>query len=205
MLKNILYFITSILVFIAGVIVYGIILNINQVTLKEAMARKGIKQPLNTRIVVYRTGYRLDLYSDSVLIKSYRAVFGRNNSSSKKLKDQKITPTGRYFVCQMDTASRYRKFLRISYPNQKDMQEALKAGLITRQQYDSAAGDLNSLGYSLLPDKEIGIHGIGRLDYIFKNLPFVYNWTNGSVAVSNESIDEIYSVTKLGTEVVIKN
>ena len=51
---------------------------------------------------------------------------------------------------------------------------------------------------------EIGIHGIGRLNYIFKNLPFVYNWTNGSIAMSDEDIDELYSVVKLGTKVVIK-
>ena len=51
---------------------------------------------------------------------------------------------------------------------------------------------------------DIGIHGIGELNYIFKNLPFVFNWTNGSIAMSNENIDEIYSVIKEGTEVVIK-
>ncbi len=44
----------------------------------------------------------------------------------------------------------------------------------------------------------IGIHGIGRLNFIFKNLPFIYNWTDGSIAVSNENIDEIYSVAKKG-------
>ena len=50
----------------------------------------------------------------------------------------------------------------------------------------------------------IGIHGIGRYDYFFKNLPFVYNWTDGSIAVSNEDIDELYTAVKKGTEVVIK-
>ena len=37
-----------------------------------------------------------------------------------------------------------------------------------------------------------------------KNLPFVYNWTNGSISVSNEAIDEIFSVVQKGTKVVIK-
>ena len=40
--------------------------------------------------------------------------------------------------------------------------------------------------------------------YIFKNLPFVFNWTNGSIAMSDENIDEIHSVIREGTEVVIK-
>lgn len=50
----------------------------------------------------------------------------------------------------------------------------------------------------------IGIHGIGRLNPIFKNLPFVYNWTDGSIAISNESLDELLSVINTGTQVVIK-
>jgi hypothetical protein len=50
----------------------------------------------------------------------------------------------------------------------------------------------------------IGIQGIGEYNAIFKNLPFVFNWTDGSIAVSNEDIDEIYSVVKRGTKVVIK-
>lgn len=47
-------------------------------------------------------------------------------------------------------------------------------------------------------------YGIGRLNPIFKNLPFVYNWTDGSIALSNEDLDEILTVTKQGTQVVIK-
>ncbi len=44
---------------------------------------------------------------------------------------------------------------------------------------------------------EIGIQGIGEYNLIFKNLPFVFNWTNGSAAISNESIDELLSVVDI--------
>ena len=50
---------------------------------------------------------------------------------------------------------------------------------------------------------DIGIHGIGTYNIIFKNLPFAFNWTNGSIAVSNENADELYSVVKIGTPVKI--
>ena len=50
----------------------------------------------------------------------------------------------------------------------------------------------------------VGIQGIGRLNFLFKYLPFNYNWTDGSVAISNENMDELYSVVKKGTRVVIK-
>jgi hypothetical protein len=49
----------------------------------------------------------------------------------------------------------------------------------------------------------IGIHGIGKLNFLFKNLPFVFNWTDGSIAISNEEIDELCGVIKKGTKVTI--
>ena len=49
----------------------------------------------------------------------------------------------------------------------------------------------------------IGIHGMGKYNFIFKNLPFIFNWTNGSIAVSDESIDELYPLVKIGTKVTI--
>ena len=50
----------------------------------------------------------------------------------------------------------------------------------------------------------VGIHGLGRLNLFFENLPFVYNWTDGSIAISNENLDEILTVVRKGTKVVIK-
>ena len=50
----------------------------------------------------------------------------------------------------------------------------------------------------------IGLHGTGKLNFIFKNLPFAYNWTSGSVAISNEGIRELAAIIKKGTKVVIK-
>jgi hypothetical protein len=50
----------------------------------------------------------------------------------------------------------------------------------------------------------LGLHGIGKFNFIIKNLPFVFNWTNGSIALSDEDIDEIFSIVKVGTKVVIK-
>ena len=44
MIRNIIYFSGSIILFFAGVILYGIILNIREDTLQEAMAEKGISE-----------------------------------------------------------------------------------------------------------------------------------------------------------------
>ncbi len=205
--RNIIIFSGGIAVFLAGVIVYGIVLNLREVPLAEAMREKGIKKIDNPVLVVNKNAYTISLYQDTVFIKSYRASFGKNASSTKTKKDDYATPTGEYKICSIDTSHIYYKFLRLNYPNLIDDAEGLRKGLITQKEYDELRFEYyyaecvtskTNLG------NNIGIHGIGRLNYIFKNLPFVYNWTDGSIAVSNENIDEIFSVAKKGTKVVIK-
>lgn len=171
------------------------------------MVLKGYKTLKNTQIVIERRNYCLNLYEDSVLIKTYRANFGRNISLPKSKKDDNATPVGEYRICDIDTVHKYYKFLRINYPNLNDAAEALRKGIISQKEFDElkfefyyedCPSDNTALGGG------IGIHGIGEYNSIFKNLPFVFNWTDGSVAVTNESINEIYSVVKKGTKVVIK-
>lgn len=205
LLKNIIYFSASILLFFVGVIVYGIVLNSSEKTLAESMNEKGLNKFGKVYIVVERNSYRLNLYSDSILVKSYKAVFGTNNSSYKISKNDLATPLGKYLICSVDTNSRYHKFFKINYPNAQDAAEALKNGFIDEESFkriiSESPGDCVTAQTNL--GAEIGIHGIGEYNIIFKNLPFVFNWTNGSIALSNENIDEIYSVAKIGTGVEI--
>jgi murein L,D-transpeptidase YafK len=206
-LLNVIYFSGGTLLFIIGVILYGIIINIREIPLEEAMRLKGYTKLNNTSILIERKNYSLGLYEDTVLIKTYRANFGRNIINPKCRKGDNATPVGEYNICSIDTANKYHKFLRLNYPNITDAGEALKKGIITQKQYDQLSFEFY---YSDCPDTmtelggDIGIQGIGEYNIIFKNLPFVYNWTDGSISVSNEDIDEIYSIVKRGTKVVIK-
>jgi murein L,D-transpeptidase YafK len=208
-LKSIIFFIASLVIFFAGLILYGMVLNLREVTLSEALAEKHMSYMTNVHLLIDRRNYKLDLYSDTVLVKSYRAVFGRNNNGLRRPSlESQITPVGSYQICEIDTISGYHKFLRLNFPNYKDITEAYKAGMITEREYETFYDELEAGGCAKSAGKKfprIGIHGTGRLNFIFKNLPFTFNWTNGSVAVSNENIDEIYSVIKPGTEVDIKN
>lgn len=206
-LRNAIYFSGGIIVFLIGTIFYGIILNLREDTLPEAMAQKGFLSLKNPNLVVIRKSFLLQLYEDSVLIKNYRASFGKNLSVAKSKADDNATPIGEYAICDIDTNHRYYKFLHINYPNITDASEALRRGWITQKQFDKIKFQFY---YEGCPDADsvlggnLGIHGIGKFNFIFKNLPFVYNWTNGSIALSNEAIDEILSVVKKGTRVVIK-
>lgn len=207
MLKNVLLLIGSILTFAAGTIGYGFILNFNEPTLSEVLYEKDLDYLTNVNIVVHKQKYKLELYSDTLLIKSYRAVFGKSYSASSEKKFRNVTPTGTYQVCSIDTSSKYETFLAINYPNEKDIGEALRLGYISNNEYNIMFNNLQNSECTAAYEKfgTIGIHGIGQLNFIIKNLPFVFNWTNGSVAVSNESVNELYSVIDVGTKIVIKD
>lgn len=172
------------------------------------MIEKGITQLSNISIVVDKSTYRIELYSDTLLIKTYKAVFGKTQGNFKRSKNEKVTPIGNYKICFMDSNFVYHKFIKINFPNSQVAAEALKYGFITKQEHDQI---VQSIQDDNCPTQEtklggnIGIIGIGEFDFVFRNLPFAFNWTDGSIAVSNESIDELYSIVRLGTSVEIRN
>ncbi|MBS4034030.1 MAG: L,D-transpeptidase [Ignavibacterium sp.] len=205
--RNIIFSISGIILFLAGTVVYGIVLNLRDVPLSEAMLKKGFTKLEDVNILIDRKNYMLHVYEDTVLIKSYRASFGRNLRDKKKMQNDGATPVGSYKICSIDSSHYYYKYLRLNYPNLDDGAEALRRGNITQRQFNDIKFDFyynDCIQTESVLGNMVGIHGIGRLNYIFKNLPFVYNWTNGSIAVSNENIDELLTVIGKGTTVVIK-
>ncbi len=206
-IRSVIFFTGGMIIFIAGVVLYGVIINIREIPLSEAMKLKGYSKLTNTSISVDRKNYSLSLFEDTVLIKTWRANFGRNINYPKTHENDLSTPVGEYKICTIDTLSKYHKFLKLNYPNLNDAIEALRKGIISQKEFDKLSFEFY---YDNCPDMktvlggDIGIQGIGEYNIIFKNLPFVFNWTDGSIAVSNESIDEIYSVVKIGTKVVIR-
>lgn len=207
LIRNVLLTISAIALFFSGVLVYGVILKLREVPLKEAMLNKGFRKLENVNLIVDRKNYTFNVYEDTVLIKSYRASFGRNLTDKKKKYNDGATPVGNYKICSVSDDKNYYKFIKISYPNLEDASEALRKSFITQKEFNQIKFEYyyeECTSYNEVLGGNIGIHGIGRLNSIFKNLPFVYNWTDGSIALSNEDLDEILTVIKPGTQIVIK-
>jgi len=207
LLRNVIYLTLAISLFFFGIILYGVILNLRNIPLSEAILKAGYTEITNPKIIIDRQNYTLGIYEDSVLIKNYRVSFGKSVLTPKTRAGDKATPVGVYKICKIYTTHKYYKFFQINYPNLEDGTNALRKGWISQKEFNDIKFQFYYEGctkYHNLLGGDIGIHGIGELNYIFKNLPFVYNWTNGSIAMSNDSVDEIYSVIKEGTEVVIK-
>lgn len=208
MLKNTLYFAISVIVFFAVVVLYGFILHIRQIPLEQALKENGLSSMQNARLVLDRKNYELELYEGDILIKKYKAVFGRNNARLKIAADDYATPTGNYIICDIDSNYIYHKYFHLNYPTLKDAAEALKNSYISEEEFKQikdAELKLNCPYEGTKLGSNIGIHGIGEYNIVFKNLPFVFNWTNGSAALSNEDIDELQNVVSVGTEVTIIN
>jgi len=206
-LRNIIYLIFAIIIFFFGVITYGVVLNLRNVPLSEAMLKQGFTEIRNPKIIVDRHNYTLGIYEDSVLIKNYRVNFGKSVHTPKTRAGDKSTPVGTYIICKIFKTHKYHKFFQINYPNLEDGASALRKGWISQKEFNDIKFQFYYEGctrYHNLLGGDIGIHGIGELNYILKNLPFVYNWTNGTIAMSDENIDEIFTVIREGTEVVIK-
>lgn len=188
-------------------ILYGIILNFREKTLDEAMQEKNISVLVKPSIIVNKKTYILELYEDTVLIKTYKAAFGKSSRLIKESFTDNGTPGGDYSICRIDSVSRYHKFLLLNYPNAFDVVEAYKKQWITQEEYYLILKNINTGKYpfeGMEKFSRIGIQGLGTYDFIFRNLPFTFNWTNGSVAISNAGIDELYRVVKCGTRVSIK-
>jgi murein L,D-transpeptidase YafK len=207
LLRNIILYSGGILTFIAGIFIYGLVLNLREDSLQEAMQQKGITQLSEVSLVVVRKEFALKLYEGEILVKTYRASFGMNVSKPKMRAEDQATPVGEYEICNLDSVHKYYRFLKLNYPNIDDASDGLRKGIISQEEYNRLSYEFYYEGCPRTKTalgNDIGIHGIGQYNSIFRNLPFVYNWTDGSVALSNQDIDEIYSVVKKGTKVVIK-
>jgi len=187
-------------------ILYGMLKNSNDVPLEKILAEKKLDLTSSMNLVVDKKAQHLIVYADTTFVKFYKVSLGRNQRDIKSSVDDYITPIGEYHICSIEESEDYYKFFRLNFPNKLDAAEAYKNEDISKSEYDriieSIATNHCPTGNTRL-GANIGIQGIGAYNFIFKNLPFIFNWTNGSISISNESIDEIYPYVKIGTKVKI--
>lgn len=204
--RNTLVFSGGMILFILGCFVYGFFLNSGEKTLSSVLLEKQIATPENISILVNRKENALYLYADTVFLKKYRASFG-NITQSRLLATERNTPVGEYKVTVIQTNHMYHQFIGIDFPNLDDAATALRMGLLTQKEFNNFKFQAyygEGIPQTAIFGGGMGIHGTGKLDFIIRNLPFAFNWTDGSVAVSNEAISELTSVVKQGAKVVIR-
>lgn len=135
------------------------------------------------RVVVYKKERRMELHSNGKVLRTYRVSLGDNPVGHKLYEGDKRTPEGDYVLDWRKHDSNFYKAIHISYPNDEDRAKAAAWGQS--------------------PGGRIMIHGLpnGADDWAFAYIGL--DWTNGCIAVSNEEMDEIWSLVEDGTPISI--
>ena len=134
--------------------------------------------PEVTRILAYKSSRRLYLMHGTTVLRTVPFELGFAPVGDKKVEGDGKTPEGQYFIDRRNPNSDFHLSLGISYPNAEDIAEA------------------KALGKE--PGGDIFIHGTPR--------PFARsgeNWTWGCIAVTNDEMEDIYAMVKLGTQIDI--
>jgi len=126
----------------------------------------------------------MTLMSGSKVLKTYKVALGGEPVGAKQQQGDHKTPEGLYSVQAKIPNSIFHLALLISYPNAADRERARKLGV--------------------KPGGAVEIHGLGAKYGYIGAAHRLYDWTDGCVAVTNEEIDEIYSLVDVGTPIEIR-
>jgi len=148
------------------------------------------------RVVVLKSKRILHLFDGDRLVRTYAIELGTVPDGPKRRKDDKRTPLGRFRIVNKNPDSQYHKFLGIDYPGEDAVQRGLATGVISSGE---ARAIRRALEYGQCPSWTtglgggIGIHGnrIGR------------DWTGGCIALSDQHVEELFSVLRIGDPVEI--
>lgn len=147
-------------------------------------SRAVMPMALADSIVVEKKAHRLTLFYDGHAMRSYLVALGSNPVGDKLRAGDKRTPEGLFYIDHRNADSRYHLALHISYPD--------------------ASHRARSEAVGAEPGGDIMIHGLPNGLGAAGATHRVADWTNGCVALTDEEIEEIWSVVPIGTPVEIK-
>jgi murein L,D-transpeptidase YafK len=126
----------------------------------------------------------LELFAEGKVIRTYKVALGRGGLAPKEREGDGRTPEGHYVIDNRNAQSHYHRSLHVSYPSTEDRNRAAKLGV-------SPGGAIMIHG---LPN------GIGWLGSAHR----LYDWTRGCIAVTDDEIDEIWTLVPVGTPAEIR-
>jgi len=136
------------------------------------------------RVVVVKSSRTLRLLKDGQVLKEYKVALGTQPVGAKTRFGDHRTPEGTYVLDRRNAQSRFYRSIHISYPNADDRARARKLGT-------SPGGDIFLHGL---------MNGYGWLGQSHR----LKDWTDGCIAVTNDEMDEIWTLVPDGTIIEIK-
>ncbi len=135
------------------------------------------------KVFVDKSARVLQLLSGDTVIKSYHIALGGNPIGHKQQQGDKRTPSGSYTLDYKNEKSKFYRSIHISYPNAADKAHAKKMGIN--------------------PGGDIMIHGQKNGSGHLASVNQLRDWTEGCIAVTDEEMDEIMAMVKVGTAIEI--
>src|SRR5208282_1183305 len=136
------------------------------------------------RVVVYKGERKLVLLSQGKELRSYKVALGGEPLGPKTRQGDHRTPEGLYILDSRNPNSHFYKAFHISYPNAQDIATAKKLGVS--------------------PGGEIMLHGLPKEYAWVGKAHTLHDWTDGCVAVTDDEMDEIWKLVRVGTPIEIK-
>ncbi len=136
------------------------------------------------RVIVEKAKRTLTLMKQDQEVKTYRVALGRDPVGPKTRKGDQKTPEGLYYVDYKVRNSIYYRALHLSYPNQDDLERAR---------------DLQ-----VPPGGSIMIHGMKEDKLWMGDVQYLFNWTNGCIALTNPEMEEVWDLVSPWTPVEIR-
>jgi murein L,D-transpeptidase YafK len=134
-------------------------------------------------VIVRKAARSLQLMRAGRVVKTYRVALGRDPAGPKRKEGDGRTPEGVYTLDWRNSSSAFHRSIHVSYPRAGDEHHALRWGV--------PAGGLIML-HGLpngVPAERVGHPEI--------------DWTDGCIALTNDEIDEIWSLVEDGTTIII--
>ena len=135
------------------------------------------------RVLVIKSERKLYLIYAGQIIREYPISLGLNPIGHKQQQGDKRTPEGTYVLKHRNPQSKFHKSILLSYPNEQDRRLAEARGV-------DPGGDLAIHGLPTRSEEE-------EWDYIERD------WTDGCIAVTNDEMEEIWSLVDDGTPIHI--
>jgi murein L,D-transpeptidase YafK len=137
------------------------------------------------RIVVLKRQRQLLLMRGNDVLRSFRVALGREPRGTKVRQGDGRTPEGLYRVEAFKPDSYFYRAIQVSYPNAADLARARALGV--------------------RPGGDIMIHGLDpNIAAKWRGDHWLFNWTRGCIAVTNEEMDVIWASVALGTPIEIR-
>src|SRR5579863_4536731 len=136
------------------------------------------------RILVEKSKRTMTLFSGDAVVKTYQVALGGDPVGPKRREGDHKTPEGFYTIDSKNAHSIFHLALHVSYPSEADRKRARKLGVS--------------------PGGAIMIHGLPKEFAYLGALHRKTDWTDGCIAVTDEEIEEIWKLVKIGTPVEIR-